>query len=107
MCNGWISNSCSNNDTRPVTLVTQPVKSIAEDNGTYQLSFVTLVYYSGYLSHGGDCKTFKVMTSTEPIGIFGLVLTVLTAAMIYSISRWCWNFAKYQLKIHNWKIVSF
>ena len=64
MCNGRISSFFSNNDTRPVALVTPSVISIVDDNGTYPLSFVILVFCNGYLSHGGDCKTFKVMTST-------------------------------------------
>jgi hypothetical protein len=34
-------------------------------SGTYPWSFVTHVFHSGQPSHGGDRKTFKVMTLTE------------------------------------------
>jgi len=34
-------------------------------NGTYDLSFMTqIILRNGRLSHGGDHKIFKVMTST-------------------------------------------
>jgi hypothetical protein len=33
-------------------------------SGTYPWSFVTQIFHSGQPSHGGDCKTFEVMTST-------------------------------------------
>jgi len=32
--------------------------------GTYPWSFVTQIFHSGQPSHGGDSKTFEVMTST-------------------------------------------
>jgi hypothetical protein len=32
--------------------------------GTYPWSFVTQIFHSGQPSHGGDRKTFEVMTST-------------------------------------------
>ena len=34
-------------------------------SGTYPWSFVTQIFHSGQPSHGGDRKTFKVMTLTE------------------------------------------
>jgi hypothetical protein len=33
--------------------------------GTYLWSFVTEIFHSGQPSHGGDCKTFEVMTSNS------------------------------------------
>jgi len=33
-------------------------------SGTYPVSFVTQIFYSGQPSHGGDRKTFEVMTLT-------------------------------------------
>jgi hypothetical protein len=33
-------------------------------SGTYPWSFVTQIFHSGQPSHGGDGKTFEVMTST-------------------------------------------
>jgi len=33
-------------------------------SGTYQWSFVTQIFHNGQPSHGGDRKTFEVMTST-------------------------------------------
>jgi hypothetical protein len=32
--------------------------------GTYPWSFVTQIFHNGPPNHGGDCKTFEVMTST-------------------------------------------
>ena len=43
-------------------------------SGTYPWSFVTQIFHNGQPSHGGDRKTFEVMTSTLPKGT--LVLTV-------------------------------
>ena len=33
-------------------------------NGTYPWSFVTQIFHNGEPRHGGDRKTFEVMTST-------------------------------------------
>ena len=33
-------------------------------NGTYPWSFVAQIVHYDQLSHGGDCKTFDVITST-------------------------------------------
>jgi len=33
-------------------------------SGTYPWSFVTQIFHNGEPSHGGDRKTFEVMTST-------------------------------------------
>jgi len=33
-------------------------------SGTYPWSFVTQIFHNGQPSHGGDRKTFEVMTST-------------------------------------------
>ena len=33
-------------------------------SGTYPWSFVTQIFHNGQPSHGGDHKTFEVMTST-------------------------------------------
>jgi hypothetical protein len=62
MCSGSVSNSCSTSGTRRVNLVTNPVishewrkdKEMFTTSGTYLWSF----------GHGGDRKTFEVMTST-------------------------------------------
>jgi hypothetical protein len=35
----------------------------ARNNGRYPWSFVTQIFHSGQPSHGGDRKTFEVMTS--------------------------------------------
>ena len=72
MCSGRVGSSCSNNDTRRVSLVTNPVVShergkdreVLTTSGTYPWSFVTHIFHSGPPSHGGDRKTFEVMTST-------------------------------------------
>jgi hypothetical protein len=42
---------------------------------------VTQIFHIGQPSHGGDRKTFEVMTSTQPRGILGLVAFFLTAIL--------------------------
>jgi hypothetical protein len=37
------------------------------------------MFRNSYPSHGGDQKTFEVMTSTLPIGTLGLVESLLVA----------------------------
>ena len=36
-------------------------------NGTYPWSFVTQIFHNGQPSHGGDLKTFEVMTSISHV----------------------------------------
>jgi hypothetical protein len=67
-----VSSSCSISDTHRVNLVTNPVIShergrdweVFTTSGTYPWSFVTQIFHNGQPSHGGDRKTFEVMTST-------------------------------------------
>jgi hypothetical protein len=47
-------------------------------SGTYAWSFVTQTFRNGQQSHGGDRKTFEVMTSTLPIGTIGSVASLVT-----------------------------
>ena len=71
-CSGRVSSSFSNSDTRCVNLVTKPVIShergkdqeVLTTSETYLWSFVTQIFYNGQPSHGGDRKTFDVITST-------------------------------------------
>ena len=70
-CPGRVISSCSTIDTRRVNLVTNPVISHARGkerealttNGTYTWSFVTQLFQNGQPKHGGDRKTFEVVTS--------------------------------------------
>jgi hypothetical protein len=70
MCSRRVSTSCSTSDTRRVNLVTHPVISHERGNDremfttseTYPWSFVTQLFHKGRPSHGGDRKTFDVMT---------------------------------------------
>jgi hypothetical protein len=39
-------------------------REVFTTSGTYTWSFVTQIFHSGQPSHGGDHKTFEVMTST-------------------------------------------
>jgi hypothetical protein len=50
-------------------------------NGTNMLSFVTMIFSNGQQSHGGDRKTFEVMTSVSPLGTFGSVTSLLAALL--------------------------
>jgi hypothetical protein len=71
-CSGRVSSSCSTSGTRRVNLVTNPVvnhewgkdRKVFTASGTYAWSFVTQIFRNGQQSHGGDRKTFEVMTST-------------------------------------------
>jgi hypothetical protein len=70
-CSGRVSSSYSTNVTRCVNLVTNPVTShewgkdqeVFTTSRTYPWSFVTQIFHYGQPNHGGDRKTFKVMTS--------------------------------------------
>jgi hypothetical protein len=71
-CSGRVSSSCSTSDIRRVNLVTNPVisddrgkdREVFTASGTYPWSFVTQVFHNGQPCHGGDRKTFEVMTTT-------------------------------------------
>ena len=77
-----MSSSCSTRDTRRVNLVTNPAicrergkdREVFTTNGTYPWSFVTQIFHNGQPIHGGDRKTFEVMTSTYLRGIISLIL---------------------------------
>jgi len=70
-CSRRVSSSCSTSGTRRVNLVTNPVTSyewgkdreVFTTSGTYPWSFATQIFHNGQPSHGGDRKTFEVMTS--------------------------------------------
>ena len=71
-CSGKVNSTCSTNGTLRDHLVTNPVigREWEEDlevlttSGTNPWSFVTQIFHNGQPSHGGDRKTFEVMTST-------------------------------------------
>ena len=71
-CSGRVNSSSSTSGICRVNLVTNPVLShewwkdreVFTTSGTYPSSFVTHIFHSGQPSHGGDRKTFEVMTST-------------------------------------------
>ena len=79
---GRVSSYCSTSDTRRVNLVTNLVishgrgkdREVLTTSGTYLWPFVTQIFHSGQPSHGGDCKTFEVMTSTYLRGTIGSVV---------------------------------
>ena len=51
-------------------------------SGTFPWSFGTQqIFHNGQPSHGGDCKTFEVMTSTEPIGTLGSIASLLAGTL--------------------------
>ena len=87
LCSGRVSSSCSTSDTHRVNLVTNPVIShewgkdweVFTTSGTYPWSSVTPIFHSGQPGHGGDRKTFEVMTSKWPKGTLGSVAFLLAA----------------------------
>jgi hypothetical protein len=76
-----VSSSCSTSGTRHVNLVTNLVIShewgenqeVFTTSGTYPWSFVTQIFRNCQPSHGGDHKTFEVITSTWQSGTLGSV----------------------------------
>ena len=84
-----MSSSCSTRDTRRVDLVTNPLishergkdREVFTTNGTYPWSCVTQIFYNGQPSHGGDRKSFEVMTSTYLRGIIGSVAYMLAVTL--------------------------
>jgi hypothetical protein len=74
MCPGRVSSSRSASGTRRVNLITKPMishewgkgREVFTRSGTYPCFFVRQIFHNGQPSHGGDCKTFEVMTSTYP-----------------------------------------
>ena len=52
-------------------------------SGTLPWSFVTQIFHG----HGGDRKTFEVMTSTYAIGILGSVGSLLAATLYQGITE--------------------
>ena len=50
-------------------------------SGTYPWSFVTQIFHYGQSSHGGDRKTFEVMTSTYLRGTLDSVASLLAATL--------------------------
>jgi len=48
-------------------------------SGTYSWSFVTQIYRNGLPSHGGDHKTFEVMTSIKQTRALGSLSSLLAA----------------------------
>ena len=71
MCLRRVSSSCSTWYTCRVTLATHSMKShergknliVITTNRTYPWLFVRQIFFNGKPSHGGDRKTFEVMTS--------------------------------------------
>ena len=50
-------------------------------SGIYPCSLLTNIFHNSQPSHGGDRKTFEVMTSTFPIGTIGPVASLLAATL--------------------------
>jgi hypothetical protein len=116
-----VSSSYSTSDTRRVNQVT----NVFTTSGTYAWSIVTQIFHNGQPSHGDDCKTFQVITSTYLRGTLGAVGSLLTATLYQGNSdrnhkRWniastgryilhmqcCWNVATYEWKVHMGQLKS-
>ena len=50
-------------------------------SGIYPCSFLLHIFHNSQPRHGGDRKTFEVMTSTFPIGTIGPVASLLAATL--------------------------
>ena len=81
MYSGRVNSSCSTSGICRVTLVTNPMichergknREVLTISGTSSWSLVTQKLRNGQPSHGGDRKTFEVMTSTLLKGTLGSV----------------------------------
>ena len=88
-CSGRVRSFYSTSDTRRVNLVTNSVirhawgkdQEVFTTSGTYPWSFVTQIFHNGQPSHGGDRKTFEVVSSTELRGPLGSVASLLAATL--------------------------
>ena len=47
---------------------------------------MTQIFRSGLPSHGGDRKSFELITSASPLGILGSVASLL-AAILYHVNQ--------------------
>ena len=76
-------------------------------SGTYPWSFVTQIFHSGQPSHGGDLKTFEVMTSTYLRRTLGLVASLLAATLYqanHDMNHKLWNIGSTARQILYMKI---
>ena len=74
-------------------------REVFTTSGTYPWSFVTQIFHNGQPSHGGDHKTFEVMTST-----FGLVASMLAATLYQGNpdrNHKLWNIASTEIYIYS------
>jgi hypothetical protein len=71
-CSGRVDSPFSTSGTRRFNLVINHVishewwkeREVFTTSGTYPWSFVAQIFHNGQACHGGDRKTFEVMTST-------------------------------------------
>jgi len=49
-------------------------------NGTYS-SYVPQIFHDAQPSHDGNCKTFKMVTSTLPLGLLPSVASLLATTL--------------------------
>jgi len=56
-------------------------REVLTTSGTCPWSFVTQIFHNGQSSHGGNRKTFELMTSTYPRGTLGSVAFLLAATL--------------------------
>ena len=90
-------------------------------SGTHPWSFVTQIFHSGQQSHGGNRKTFEMITSTKTLGTLGSVASLLAAILYQGNSKRnhkLWNIVSTEIyilhmhlyvvtnewKVYNWKI---
>jgi hypothetical protein len=86
---GRVSSFFSTSDTQRVILVTNPMishewgtdREVFTTSGTYPRSFVIQIFHNVQPSHGGDRKTFEVITSTKLRGILVSVASLLAATL--------------------------
>ena len=84
-----LSSSCSTSVSRRVNLVTNSVishewgkdREVFTTRGTNPWWFVTYIFHTGQLSHGGDRKTYEMMTSTYSIVTLDSVTSLLTTSL--------------------------
>jgi len=60
-------------------------REVFTTSGTYPRSFVIQIFHNVQPSHGGDRKTFEVITSTKLRGILGSVASLLAARKTFEV----------------------
>jgi hypothetical protein len=80
----------------------------AYDKWNNPWSFVTQIFHYGQPSHGGDRKSFEVMTSILPKRTLGSVASLLSATLYQGnadMNHTLWNIVSSERYIHHMQVL--